>query len=151
MRCSCLVFSACVLLSTGCAGLLSECGKDITKLTNRDDVHAQFGEPIASGVENAKVGHEYAVWEEFHAQEIIANPYRGPGYGMGFMMSFGLSELIFVPMELTRLTKAMLIGEDLRFSYDEAGRVSYATIDGNPHYILCWRGQYRQRKNAQDP
>jgi hypothetical protein len=70
---------------------------------------------------------------------------------MGFMMSFGLSELFFVPMELTRLTKAMLVGEDLRFSYDAAGRLTYATIDGNPHYMLCFRERYRQRKHAEDP
>jgi hypothetical protein len=139
----------CVLLSSGCAGLLSDRGQDISKLATREQVHATFGEPVASGLEDSKDGHG-ASWEAFHSSAIIANPYRGPGYGMGVAMSLGLTELVDVPIQLTHLTQALLFGEELRFSYDEGGQLTYATINGEPHNILCYSSRFRHIENDRD-
>jgi hypothetical protein len=149
MRFAYAFFLTCILLSSGCAGLMSDCGQDISNLATREQVHATFGEPVASGLEDKKDGHG-CTWEAFHSTAIVANPYRGPGYGMGVAMSLGLSELVDVPIQITRLTQASLFGEELRFSYDEGGRLTYATINGEPHNVLCYSWRFSHIEKDQD-
>ena len=97
--------------------MVARTGTDITALDSRNDVQALFGTPKASG-ENHD-GH----FEEYRTHRKIADHLRGMGHGMGFMMSFGLLEPVNLAREVGYLSRTTLLGHDVRFTYDDSGKV----------------------------
>jgi hypothetical protein len=131
------ILVVCAFLQCGCSALMSECGKDVSYLSTKEQVHALFGQPIASGQLFDQKG-EAGSWEEFHTRKIVANPLReDPCYGMSVIMTYGLGEILYDGQILSSWGKAIVIGNQLRFSYDPGGRLIYATIDEQRLYHFC--------------
>jgi hypothetical protein len=113
-----LVFATAALLSSaGCSFLLATSGKDLGTLPTREEVREEFGPPVASGVEDG------AHYEDFHTRRKIADWRDGTGYAMGYAMTLGLVELYALPRQVFITSKRSVLGQDLRFYYDETGKV----------------------------
>lgn len=124
MRHALLSVVALVPLITGCAAELALSGKDLSGLTSREQVHEQFGTPIAGGPEKA------GGFEQFRTRRKISDVGRAQRLGLGFCMLYGVPEIVYFPLELCRIGKHTVLGQDLRFCYDSAGRVSAVYLDG---------------------
>lgn len=66
MQIAYLLLIAPILLSGGCAGMIAGCGRDLTPLKTKEEVHAQLGAPSASGVADGNF------FEEFRTRRKIA-------------------------------------------------------------------------------
>jgi hypothetical protein len=117
-----------LLSSTGCCPsfLLATSGKDLGTLPTREQVREEFGTPVASGVEDGK--H----FEDFHTRRKIADRRGYFGYPMGYAMTLGLIEFYALPRQLFITSKRSVLGQDLRFIYDETGKVVQVQFDGEP-------------------
>src|SRR5262249_22180836 len=56
---------------------------------------------------------------------------EGPGRGMAFVLTCGLSELVLLPRDLCRAGRDVIVGRRIRFFYDESGGVTGHQIDGD--------------------
>lgn len=115
-----------VLPCCGCASHIAASGEDLTALTTREQVREKLGEPAASGSSDDET------YEDFHSRCKVAEPMRARALIMGTQMTLGLGELIFFPGELLLTGRRTLTGQDIRFTYDAAGKVTTVSVDGQP-------------------
>ena len=126
MRLRCLLFAFFVFLSNGCSVFMARCGRDLAPLATRDQVHQEFGEPVAIGTAT-----DGQVFEDYLTRRKYAEVGRSYSDGLGFAMTYGLTEFIAFPLELFRNGKRLLIGQTLRFEYDSAGDITRADLNGD--------------------
>jgi len=124
MRKICLTLIAGVLLTSGCSVYIAESGSDLSKLTTREQVQEEFGKPCASGETEGQP------FEDFRTRRKISEWYRSWALGNGIVFTFGLAEFIDFPAELMLLGRRTLFGQDVRFTYDSAGKVTRVYLDG---------------------
>ena len=131
MRIACLLLISTVPLSGGCSSLIACAGQDSSAWGTKTEVRAKMGEPVANGVENG------VAFDEYHTRRKISEvgTMEMSGRGMGFVMTFGASELIAFPRELYWLGSRTLFGRNLRFTYDAAENVTGVFLDGEQ---LIW-------------
>jgi hypothetical protein len=119
-----LVLIGGFLLAGGCSSMVAMSGKDVSTFASMDQVHKEFGKPAATGVAD---GHDY---EEFTTHSKIADPQRAGILIMGDLMTSGLMEFFLFPYEMAALGHTAIIGETLRFCYDQQGSVTDVFLDG---------------------
>jgi hypothetical protein len=112
------------ILTSGCSSLIARSGKDLSKLTTREEVHREFGEPDKIGA----VGG-YAC-EDYCSRRKISEPVRSNSLGLGFAMTFGTAELVAFPMEICFFSRRTVLGQSLRFAYEDNGQVMRVFLDG---------------------
>jgi hypothetical protein len=126
--------TTCLPAATGCSLLIATSGKDVLKYETRDEVHAEFGEPTASGIEDG----EY--FEEYHTRrKIVGQPDWLWTLKVGIYGTYGLVEFIAFPAEAIGLGETWIAGRTLRFNYD---------IDGNRTSVFLDGLQYTHRELA---
>jgi len=111
--------------------LLIRSGQALLGLTTREQVRERFGWRVKSGVEDGRPYDEV----RYHGK-----PYQeleGPGRGMLFVMTCGLSELVLLPRDLCRAGRDVLVGHTIRFHYDGSDRVTSYEIDGEGPYAVA--------------
>lgn len=118
-----------LLLSSGCSCLIARSGKDLRPLKTKQQIHEEFGEPVASGISDGKP------YEVFHTRQKISEHLRASSLGMGFGMSFGLVELVQFPYELYLQGHKTAFGQTIQVNYDSEGNVSRLWLDGWPLYM----------------
>jgi hypothetical protein len=124
MRIVLLPLVAGVLSSAGCTGLVISSGTDLGALPTREEVRAKFGTPVASGTEEGKQ------YEDFRTRRKIAEPDKMIYLLMGYAYTFGLGEVVWFPHQSFVAARRSIVGQDLRFYFDEAGNVTAARHDG---------------------
>ena len=117
MRIACLLLTSIGALSSGCSFMIADCGKDLRSLKSREEVRAAFGKPEKCGVEDGKDFEEFRTRRKIHSD-------RQQGEAMLAGFTLGASEVVFLPLELCRLTTGTLFGQTIRFTYDPTGSVT---------------------------
>ena len=97
--------------------MLARSGTNVYSLSDREEVHAKFGTPKASG------RSEEDIFEEYYTRRKISDPVLASAYGMAFGMTLGLSEPFYLSGEVYRLAQTVIVGHDVRFIYDAKGEV----------------------------
>lgn len=123
MRLLPLVVLALTLPANGCAALIAVSGRDPAELTE-ERVRAEHPDAVVTvaGDGTSSVG--------FHTREKIANYMTM--YAMGYVITFGLGEFVWFPLEVYGATRTALVGRDVWVSYDAEGKVKRVTVDGQP-------------------
>jgi hypothetical protein len=122
-----LSFVTSVACQTGCAAMIDRTGADLTLITSRADAVEMFGPPLSS------VQDESTRVEEFKTRRKIADPLLSSAYGMEFGM-LGILEPENTAAELIGMTRNAIIGQNIRFTFDESGNeISYEIDD------LSWK------------
>jgi hypothetical protein len=116
------------LFCNGCSMLIASSGKDLSQLKTRDEVREQFGEPMMSCNEE---GRDF---DDFRSHRKIAYQLRTAGYSMSLAMTLGLGEFITFPYEVYETGKDVIVGQDVRFYYDENGRTTECLVNGDRPY-----------------
>lgn len=124
MRVSYLLLTATTFSAIGCSAKIAVSGLRLDHLTTRDEVHAAFGQPQATG---HIVGHPI---EDYTTHRKIAEPWKGEGLCMICAVTLGLSELLAFPGESYDAIHRSIVGQHLRFEYDYAGNVISTQWDG---------------------
>src|SRR5579859_3167558 len=141
-----LILVVFVPMSSGCSALIAFSGKDLGKFESRDQVYKKFGPPTTATTEDG------TVIESYHTrQKICDNSIRTASLGMGIAMTYGLGEAYYFPREFFILTQRTVFGQTIRFAYDDAGNVKYATLDGQ---IVPYNRRLvadREKKQATSP
>jgi hypothetical protein len=119
-----LVLIGGLLFASGCSSLVAVSGKDVGELASMDQVHKEFGKPVATG---AADGQDY---EEFVTHSKIADPQRAGVLALGNMMTSGLMEVFFFPYEMAELAHTTVAGDTIRFCYDSQGSVTGVFLGG---------------------
>ncbi len=139
--------TATCLLSSGCSVLIAQSGTDLQSLVTRDQVRAKLGKPAASGSQDG------VNFDQFRTRRKFADEMEAASDGMGFAMTAGLLEFIAFPREVYLLAKRTIVGQDLRFEYDESGDVSNASLDGAWPYVqrpATWPNADRQTRSGEE-
>jgi hypothetical protein len=119
-----LLVLAATLSSTGCAALIAVSGCEPQSLTEQL-VTEEFGAPPAApDADGSSV--------TFRTHRKIAN-YKQM-YAMGDVITFGLGEVVWFPLEVYNVTRATMFGQEVTVRYDAAGRVTRVIVDGKPVY-----------------
>jgi len=117
-----LILPVFLLLSPlGCSFFIANSGKDLDAITTRSMAHKELGTPVAAGEED---GHSY---EEFKHYGKVQRWYTA---GMGMAMSLGLYEAILFPIELMRVARGFIIGDNIRLYYNAKGEVVSCHLNG---------------------
>jgi YD repeat-containing protein len=148
MRITCLLLLVSAISSSGCAGLIARSGTDVTALASRDEVHAVFGEPVATGVVEGSEGktfEEYVTRKKIAAlpeeptEHIAAMPgdhgYLSLNYDGTLLFSLGTCELVLIPEQLTLIAVRFVGGEQIRFTYDRSDRLIEVQRNSNCDYF----------------
>jgi len=125
-----LAFLSAALLAAGCATALVRAGADTDRLTTRDEVRAEFGAPDATGEADGWA------FDHYRTRRKMSELDRSLRMGLSGAMSLGLSEILAFPVEVGRLVGNTAAGQDLRFTYDRAGRVTSVSLDGQAPGVL---------------
>jgi hypothetical protein len=128
MRVAPLFLLASVSLSSGCSVMIAGSGKDLGSLTTKAQVHTQFGEPSATGIEGGKA------FEDFRTRQKVAtwDQSQKEVYAMLMVMTLGTAELVFTPYEVYLLGVRTMIGQTVRVAYDANGKIADLYLDGKP-------------------
>ena len=124
MRVAVLLVLAGLSSSAGCSYLVATSGKNPGTLANREEVRQTFGTPAATGLEDGRY------YEDFYTRRKIADWHGMTGYSMGYAMTLGFIEFYCLPRQLFITSKRSVLGQDLRFVYDETGKVVQVRLDG---------------------
>ncbi|MBV9121755.1 MAG: hypothetical protein JO112_00160 [Planctomycetes bacterium] len=124
-----LLLMTSTLSFTGCSLLIARSGMDLQTLTTREEVHHKFGPPLATGTID---GHPF---EDFHTRRKISEPERSAGWSMGLAMTWGLVEFYLFPHEVYLLGRRTFLGQDIRFTYDSAGKVATVFLEGEKFWF----------------
>lgn len=106
--------------------MIAGAGKDLGAVETKAEMHGVLGEPVGQGVAN---GEPY---EEFRTRMVIADDQSesDEGYALLLFVSCGTSELVTVPYQLGLLCKRSIVGQTVRVTYDQNGRVTQVDRDG---------------------
>jgi hypothetical protein len=127
-----VLVAAGIALSAGCSAMIAGSGQDLGLLSTREQVHAAMGEPVATGTSDGRCH------EDFRSHRKIAEPWQGEGLVMVDYGTLGLAELIMFPAAILRVGYTTVVGQDVRFQYDAAGKVTACFLDGEPFPLfLC--------------
>lgn len=129
MRAVVLVLIATAGLSAGCSLMIARSGKDLDKVTTREQARAELGRLVESG---EKDGRAYDLFH-YHGKVRVdwaEGTAMGMGWAMMFGMTFGLVELVCLPQEMYKLARGLVIGQDIEVSYDQAGKVTGFQVGG---------------------
>ena len=118
MRIAPLSVAFFALFSPGCTYLIARSGQDLSELKTRDRVHERYGEPVKTGGIGGKP------FEEFITHRKVADNQLAVNSVWAGMFTLGLSELIFVPFTTLDATGKAMLGQQLRFIFDESGEVT---------------------------
>jgi len=121
-----------ILSSAGCAALINGSGKDLREIATKDQIHQVFGTPKVAGMSDGES------FEEFHTHRKLSERWKGEYFLFADIMTLGLGELIMFPRELYRAGREIIVGQTLRFTYDEAGNVTHVFRNGTPYSVLGW-------------
>ncbi len=115
-----------LLLSTasGCSSLIARSGLDMETLTCRSDVESQFG--VATGLGENQSGTSAS----YRTRRKISDPMAASGYGMEFVMLFGLREPKNVAVEMREITRNIIQPQRIEVTFDDNGNVIPMS---NPH------------------
>jgi hypothetical protein len=119
-----MVLIAFSLLPAGCSALIAGTGFDLGTLETKEQVHAKFGMPAKTGVSEGQS------FESFLSRVKFRDDYCCSGCLMCCGMTLGLSEFLAFPGELGWVGWNTLFGQDVRFTYDQAGQVEAVLVDG---------------------
>lgn len=125
MRLLPLAFLSLALPSTGCAGLIAASGRDPSSLTELQ-VRAEHPDAVAA---NAEDGTSLS----FHSHEKIAD--RTTMYAMGYVITFGLGEVLWLPSEVYSAARRRLFGCDVCVVYHPTGKVKRVLVNGDVKYL----------------
>ena len=118
MRSLHLVLCCFSLLPSGCASLIARTGVNAYALETREEVHQKFGKPM----ESWQAGDES--FEVFHTRRKLADGPKAVGLAMYTGMTWGVGELDALPYELFVLADGTVRGQEVRFDYDDSGKVT---------------------------
>jgi YD repeat-containing protein len=148
MRIACLLLLIAAMSASGCSGLIARSGTDLTALKSRDEVHAMFGQPVATGVVKGCEGETFEVYVT--RRKIAALPEepsgRGPeslAYPGTLFFSLGTCELVLIPEQLTLMAVRFVGGEKIRFTYDRSGRLIEVLRNSNCDYFQSDTGRIK--------
>jgi hypothetical protein len=125
--------------SAGCASLIARCGKDLTGLKTKEEVHAQLGKPVSKGFVKGESFEEYRTRRKI--SEDCPIRFGGDGYAMGLVLTLGTIDLLYVPREFYIAGKRSLLGQTMQVNYDASGAVTQIYLDGESLF-LPWRTPY---------
>jgi hypothetical protein len=125
MRAVFCLLVASLLPSAGCSWLIASSGINLETLPTREQVQAEFGSPRASGEVEGKPYEDYRTH-----RKISEGYYRNEGFAMFYVMTLGFGEFVLFPCEVGSTAKQVLVGQNLRFIYDENGKVKEVRRDG---------------------
>ena len=123
MRAALFLLAASLVSSAGCSWWVISRGTDLSKLPTREQVQAVFGPPRASGEVEGKS------YEDFRTHRKIAD-FNLEGVLMVDAGTLGLAELYCFPCAVFIAAKQSIAGQNLRFIYDENGKVKEVRRDG---------------------
>src|SRR5580698_6708201 len=119
-----LVLMGGFLCACGCSSLVALSGKDVSGLATMDEVHKQFGKPVATGVADSQD------YEDFVTHAKVADPQRAGVLALGDLMTSGLMEIFLFPYQMVELGHTTVAGDTIRFCYDIQGNVTGVFLDG---------------------
>jgi hypothetical protein len=160
MRIACLLLLVAVTSCGGCAGLIAQSGTDPTALKTRDEVHAKFGEPVASGVfkdDDGKTYEDYVVHQkiaadtDFRTHGFIGMVQLENDYKAFLIFTLGTCELVLIPEQLILTTVRCIGGERIRFKYDSLGRLVEVQRDSNLDYFQSSDGVVHVNQSDRSP
>jgi hypothetical protein len=131
-----LLVAAGVALSAGCTAMVVGTGQDLSEPTTRKQVHAAMGEPVATGTSDGQYH------EDFRSHRKIAEPWQSEGLIMVDYCTLGLAEFVMFPAAVLRVGYTTVVGQDVRFQYDAAGRVTACFVNGEafPLFLMLHAG-----------
>ena len=122
-----VLLTAYALSAAGCSAIIISSGQHLSELTTRAQVHESFGLPTAAG--QTEGGNTF---EEFTTHRKIAEPEKGIYLAMGYAGTLGLGEFIWFPHEAWVAARRSIVGQKLRFTYNDAGEVTAIRFEGDP-------------------
>ncbi len=128
MRYACLPLLAIIPAASGCSVMIASCGKDLGKLATREQVQQEFGKPAHDGISGGES------FEVYRTRQKIAEPYLASCYGIGIAMTYGLVELFAFPHQLYLAGRRTIIGQNVRFTYNDRGIVTKILLDEEWHH-----------------
>ncbi|MBA4068017.1 MAG: hypothetical protein C0501_30795 [Isosphaera sp.] len=129
MRTAVLFAVGAMLLTNGCAYKIAASGTDLGTLETREQVQAKFGPPVVTGVTGGKA------FEDFRTRRKVAESgHHVFAAELASGYSLGLLEVVLLPTECVGVAARTILGQDLRFVYDEDGQVTAVLRDGE--YIV---------------
>lgn len=147
MRLCCGLFAGIACLSSGCSALMARSGEDLGKLSTREQVHQEFGEPQFLET----VGG--TPFEEFKTRRKISDSAHAEALNFELQMSAGLMELSNFPTELARNGERIALGQSLCFRYDQSGNVIAVYLNGHEligsDYLLREQTTGRAKNSSQ--
>jgi hypothetical protein len=126
-----MILAASCSGGSGCSTLIARSGKDVSVLTTREEVQREYGEPSASGLDEK--GRPY---EDFVTHRKVAEIEEAKSMSMACAMTSGLSEFFAFPTEACHALYGIVVGQDLRFFYDNSGNVEDCNLNGQPGFNL---------------
>ena len=126
VRTASLILAAGCLASSGCSMLVKHSGTDISTLATRDQVHEVLGEPTRVSELNGDPV------EEFETHRKIADAGGFHGLGEEYSLTLGLVEFVRFPQELYTAISHSVSGQQIQFTYNADGYVTYIRQDGEP-------------------
>jgi hypothetical protein len=135
MRNICMLLAASSFMSCGCAAVFTSIGHNPSDITTRDEAHAKYGAPVAIGEVEGQS------FEEFITRRKFVECDKFESLVFADILTLGLSEFILFPRELFIASRLSIVGQRLRFTYDDAGRATEILVDGcHKHWIWArWR------------
>ncbi len=129
MRPTALLVATLALGSAGCSAFVAASGTNLSKFTDRTQVHETFGPPIL--VTETPDGGSV---ETFTSRRKFHDATKGIGIVMIDTLTLGLAELYLFPHEVVVASWRSVVGQRLDVQYDDVGRVVRIRRDGEPVY-----------------
>ena len=145
MRFLCFILALTILSSTGCAAIVNGSGKDLSQINTKDQIHQVFGTPKVTGVSDGET------FEEFRTHRKLSQVWMGEYYIITDIMTLGLAEFIMFPLELWRAGRQIIVGQTLRFTYDEAGNVTHASSSMIPILLVVPKKDLTKNQEPAQP
>jgi hypothetical protein len=120
-----ILLIAALLVLPGCSAMIACNGVDLQRLETSQEVHTQFGTPDTSEVVAGG-------WVEvFYTHRKIPDQNFDQDFWLRLTLTTcGLSEVVTCPYEACRAVQQIVLGSNLRITYDASGRVKKFEVDG---------------------
>jgi hypothetical protein len=97
-------------------------------LYTREEVEAALGKPTHVGEQDGKTFEEYET-----RRKIVEPGFLGAtNIPMALGFSWGLAEFFLFPEQVWNVSKRTLLGQEIRFIYNQQGKVEQVLFDGDP-------------------